>query len=1366
MKTKSILNLLSACLISVFFNQVSAQIISTDPAPYCTVNATLAPCGTSDYIDNFTFATLSNLGSGCPATAPYYSRWAQTTSVFPGNSYPMTVQGNTGKANGFGVWIDYNSDYDFDDPGEFVYFVPTASLIIGAVYSSTILIPPTATPGITRLRVRNNWNNSSGVFVQSSACGTLSDWTETEDYNITIIGSTAILPPIANFFPSQSTTASVPADTVWINSPYSLVSTSTSATRSYWDLPGETQLAAGYARGNVAFTSQLYIDTAKYSQKFKYTFNRRGFWPVRLLAINAYKRDSLRDSIVKYIWVDTPNNVPKPNFFAARTKIGIGDYASLVDISTNGPNQWYWTFDPACNLCSTPPYFNNFFAGPTDQNPLFFGGDPGQFSVCLQVWNARGWDTVCKANYLEVLNSINICSGSGANISTENKGFMFGPSGAGLSYTRSQLTGCTGFLLAPCADSIFLFVDRIKMLPTDTLVIRNGTTASSPIIAKLGQANVSLLPNSIITNGIRGGSRLFVHFMVGSGGIPTPYDSAGFSIRWDIKPASYPKPVSKIVLPDTIFSLQPTAYANASTGTLMQFSWDTDGNGVYDSTGATATRTFLITTPQFKRICLVTYNCVGSDTSCKNVLLLPTTVKPVVRFEANKVQGFNTDTFRFTDKSLFGPSSWKWTFTPASAQYLLGTTSTTRNPIIRFTQRTKYTVKLVATNLYGTDSVIKIDYINIGAYDQPQCLTDINLADGSIGISRVTLTGGIDTAFNAYSPCYQLVAGLQAANMYRGKKHYLTVVRPGTASPMDRRAWVDFNMDGLFTNDELVMNNMNASTLSKVDSITIGNNQLLGNTRMRVGVTYAGTQLNPSVLFLGVFRDYTINFPMDTVKPTISLVSLPSLYTEIHKPYVDPGVVALDNIEGNISSKLEILGSVDTSRVGPNYLRYLVRDMYGNISDTLNRTVYVILNQTGPTLTLNGPASVYVEVYKSYIEPGFNAKDNQGNNINNQVVITSNLDTSKLGSYSNIYTIVDAFGFIKTVNRAISVGDTTRPWFITPPGNVYVQQVGAAIDLSKIVVPQDNYWSAANLTVTWTGTVDVNNVGSYYLLFNVRDNSGNIGNEVVIEVRVKDTKAPQITLSGSNPFLVEIYTGFVDPWVSVTDNYWAASTVSVIRKGSVNSNALGSYTLWYIATDPSGNKDSISREVRVVDTSIPKVNLLGINEVNLARWAEYTDAPVQLEDNLNTDLEMRGNLVIINSLPKNAAGNYFGDAPGLYSVRYKVKDLSGNGSAEAKRTINVLHETSGISEVMNIEKLMSVYPNPASGILFLRLAEIQSQDVQVIVLDMLGKEIMHKNIKGDNLQAEELDLRNEAKGFYLLKVQTGQNTYMKKIQIN
>ncbi|MCG9879411.1 MAG: DUF5011 domain-containing protein, partial [Bacteroidia bacterium] len=534
------------------------------------------------------------------------------------------------------------------------------------------------------------------------------------------------------------------------------------------------------------------------------------------------------------------------------------------------------------------------------------------------------------------------------------------------------------------------------------------------------------------------------------------------------------------------------------------------------------------------------------------------------------------------------------------------------------------------------------------------------------------------------------------------------------------------------------------------------------------GVSYAGTQLNPSVTFLGVFRDYVVSFPMDTVKPIMSMIGAKTIQTEVHKPYVDPGVTATDNIEGDISTKFETIGTVDTSKVGPNILKYIVRDLYGNVSDTLYRNVFVIINQTGPSLVLDSPTTVYVEVFNKFTEPGFTARDNQGNLINNQVVITTNMDTSVLGLYSRNYTVVDAFGLSASAQRAVIVGDSTRP-VITPKGNPYVHQVGTALDVNSIVDVTDNYWPRSFITLDVQGatSVDVNKVGSYFVSFVARDNSGNVSNQVNVRIDVRDTRPPSLVLNGTNPMNWEVKTPFVDPMVTVSDNYWPAGTVVVSRKGSVNVNVLGTYTLWYIATDPSGNKDSLMRTVNVLDRTAPRIDLLNVYEVNIPRWKEYVDAPVALIDNYNTDKEMRDNglLVITNSLPKNKEGNYFADGIGVFNVTYKVKDLSGNESKTETRTINVV-SAAGVNNITNFDGILSVYPNPSHGKFNLKLTSQQQENVNVSVYDMLGKLVYQTQINGNDLTANELNLMEQPKGFYILKVQTSQKISSKKLQIN
>jgi hypothetical protein len=211
-------------------------------------------------------------------------------------------------------------------------------------------------------------------------------------------------------------------------------------------------------------------------------------------------------------------------------------------------------------------------------------------------------------------------------------------------------------------------------------------------------------------------------------------------------------------------------------------------------------------------------------------------------------------------------------------------------------------------------------------------------------------------------------------------------------------------------------------------------------------------------------------------------------------------------------------------------------------------------------------------------------------------------------------------------------------------------------------------------------------------------------------------------------------------------------------------NLLGNYTIWYICTDPSGNKDSVSRLVQVRDITKPVIDLLGINEVNLPRWKEYVDPPIAIVDNYNTDASLRGFLVTTNSLPKNAQGNYFGDLEGLYSVTYTVRDSSGNVSATASRKINVTPNV-GLGS-LNIDDIMSVYPNPTSDKLYLRLVDRMDKDVKVTVMDLLGKSILTESLNGKVLQAQEVDLSKQPSGIYLLKVEAGDKVYMKKIQVD
>ena len=1181
--------------------------------------------------------------------------------------------------------------------------------------------------------------------------------------------------PIPNFYAP---------DTVWLNSPATLINTSVNDTRVYWNLPKEANLQNGYFRTcftnpstipNDSIPNRCNIDTAKYYDNFTYTFNRPGWWLVRLTAINATKRDSLRDSVEKWIYVDTPSRQPRASFIAFKKIVGLSDYTNLYDLSSYGPTNWYWWYDPACNKCNQTlqGYGYNIIYPDYDANPIFVARDPGIYDICLQAGNVRGMDTICIKNYLAVVNSYNLCNANYATLS-DTAGYVFGINGPAQAYDRAQITGsCQGMLITPCADSVYIYVERMKMYPGDSIDVYNGASASATKLASLGGATLNDVP--LAKRFLKAGRQVFVRYRTQTGANPTGYDSAGFSLRWAIKPASYGKPVAKFNLPDTLYSLSPLVYENKSTGALVQYSWDTDGNGTFgnpsqspvlDSISAQPTRSFLITTASLRKICLAVYNCVGSDTVCKNVLFLPIQSAPIARIGISKRNGFVTDTFRLFDRSLNGPKQWRWYVTlagvPGTAKFnwMYGTNNTSKNPIIQFSQAKKYCVHLWVLNDRGTDSIAYCDYVDVGSYDQPNVINGGDATNG-IGISRVTLVGGgIDTTFaSAFTPSSQYITGFtyQVGRLFKGVNYSLKLQRPNNNAAADFKAWIDFNRNGSFDASEQVLSATNSLNIIETGStFSLRPDQVLGTMRMRVGVglSNASPSLNTSAAYMGSFKDFDVVFDVDTVRPTIALKDLSRIETEINQTYVDPGVTATDNLEGDISTRFETIGTVDITKTGPNYLSYIVRDLYGNVSDTIRRTVFVVLNQRGPKLTLTG-GNINMLVNTKFVDPGYIATDNLGKIITNLVQKSTELDTARVGVYNIIYNITDADGFSVIRTRTVNVVDTLAPSIVAKQ-NPYVQQVNTVFDaMSKSVVSiTDNYQKPLRSSdINVLGEVNPNNIGTYNLVYTATDSFNNEAKPYLLEVQVKDLIAPTIVLKGDNPVNVEVCDGFTDPGYILSDNYWPLNALTVKTKSTLVAGQIGPGTIEYTVTDGSGNTAVVTRSVNFVKKSKPTLILTGSPIVTINRFQKYEDQGAIPSDCFYDKSKL--NVVVDESKLNN-------QIPGTYLVSYYLIDPSGNSATPITRQVKVLDNfISSVEEVKSGD--LKLYPVPTNGVMDIVLNG-KEQIKNIVVFDMFGKEVTEIKATINGSKAE-IDMQGKASGIYILNVETENTTYTKKFSV-
>ena len=1090
-----------------------------------------------------------------------------------------------------------------------------------------------------------------------------------------------------------------------------------------------------------------------------YTFPQVGYYKVKLkvtniIALSGFNFIEGMDSITKIIYCAPPTKKPVASFFSTNRTVGFSDQLYYYDLSLNGPTQWSWWLNPGFYGVNT--FLNsgapNSFNTPGSQNPYLFALDVGVFDVCLAVGNSIGWDTICRTGYLTVNNGYAMCNGSDS-VSTLSSGYVYDGGGPTGNYSITSTGSCpAGFRIAACADTVILDIERFKLLPQDSVTIRVGSPTGA-IIKRLGGSN---LADSLKHYRVPG-SFVFLQMSTIN---PSSAGDSGFAIHWSIVPASYGKPKASFSCPTTIYTGYTMPYTNTSVGTNMSYSWDTNGDGSFgldeayislDSISVNAGYKF--TTAGTKKVCLKVYNCVGSDTACKQITILPLVLKPIADMSVDRTTGFTTDTFRFTDKSLNGANQWLWTFSPNTIAFVNGTNTGSQNPVVFLNSATSYTVTLKATNALGSDTKTIADMVNVSAYNSPG--TQNVIPSGSdIGISRVTL-GSIDTTTALQTPVYTAMYNQQKTTLYRGVNYTVTTYRQSSNDAMTTKVWIDYNRNSYFTDaGETIINETRQNKVSTSQVFRIPDNSPTGNTRMRVGIGYDITTLTPDYAQIGCFEDYGILVGVDNIAPVVTLKGPSVFKMELGKSFADSGVKAMDNLEGDISAKVSRTGYVDTTTVGYYTLTYSVADLYGNISAPVTRTVQVEVDQLGPKLTLNGQDTVRVEVFNTYVEQGATALDNTGKDISNLVVRTTDPKTDVLGIYPLTYKVTDAFGFTATKVRTVIVMDTIKPVISSLTGKDTIRyQVGTPY--TEQVTATDNYWNP--LTATRTGSINVNVMGAYTLLYNVTDGSGNQAIPYRLVVKIDDLIPPVLTLNGDLEMTVDVNTVFVDPGYDYSDNYYPHNNITVTKTPSNGPvmTTLNTTNIDYMACDPSGNCTSATRTVHVVDEIAPVITLIGLDPYLLARYQKYVDQGVTITDNYYTETQLTPFMVMDASKLRN-------DVPGIYYVTFNVTDPSHNIAKQLRRTVIVQDMFLGVNNLDGAEQ-MKIYPNPGNGKFTIELENGTS--IQTVkVYNIIGSLMKEQTVKGSD-RSIAVDISGVSEGVYIVKMEGIGKSYIQKINI-
>jgi hypothetical protein len=80
----------------------------------------------------------------------------------------------------------------------------------------------------------------------------------------------------------------------------------------------------------------------------------------------------------------------------------------------------------------------------------------------------------------------------------------------------------------------------------------------------------------------------------------------------------------------------------------------------------------------------------------------------------------------------------------------------------------------------------------------------------------------------------------------------------------------------------------------------------------------------------------------DNIAPVINLTGNTDHTITLNTAYVEPGVIATDNVDGNISSAVTVTGTINKDLVGEYRLYYNVKDAAGNKAVQVTRYVHVV----------------------------------------------------------------------------------------------------------------------------------------------------------------------------------------------------------------------------------------------------------------------------------------------------------------------------------------------------------------------------------------------------------------------------------------
>ena len=248
-----------------------------------------------------------------------------------------------------------------------------------------------------------------------------------------------------------------------------------------------------------------------------------------------------------------------------------------------------------------------------------------------------------------------------------------------------------------------------------------------------------------------------------------------------------------------------------------------------------------------------------------------------------------------------------------------------------------------------------------------------------------------------------------------------------------------------------------------------------------------------------------------------------------------------------------------------------------------------------------------------------------------------------------------------------------------------------------------------------------------------------------------DTENPTITCPADVASCDSVVNG-IAPTASdnctgetVTYTLSGATTGSGVNDASGTLFNVGVTTVEYTVTDASNNQDNCSFTVTI--NPLPSVELDAFIQDTVC----ITVSPFALPEGTPSGGTYSGNGVSGSNFDPNAAG------VGSHYIVYTFTDT--NACTNMDSTLIVVESCAGIKEA-NVLTGVNIYPNPANAVINVSFDNITTA-VNFTLTSAEGKIVYNEN----NVNSDKvvIDIRNNAKGVYFLRIETNNQYAVYKV---